>query len=115
MQMHRFHPAVHFLLINFHTCGAINKMERNAMVPAISHDRIQKKRKRASYPIFTDTKVKLIIPAVIKPMINANFISSFVGFIQLLIFCPVYSQNLPPHRDDAAELPDGLLNYHSLN
>jgi hypothetical protein len=75
----------YFLLISFHTCGAINKMERNAIVPAISQDRNQKKRKPATYPIFTETKVKLIIPAVIKPMMNANLISSFVGFILILI------------------------------
>jgi hypothetical protein len=59
-------------------------MERNAIVPAISQDRIQKKRKPETYPIFTETNVKLIIPAVIKPMINANLISSFVGFILIL-------------------------------
>ena len=61
--------------------GAINRIESAAITKAISHDLSQLKIKLLLKPLFTVTKIKLMMPAVTNAMRQANFISLLVGIL----------------------------------
>ena len=58
--------------------GAIIKIVGTATKYAIPHDLNQIFKKLALNPMFTDIKVKDIIPVVITPIISANAILLFI-------------------------------------